>query len=556
MDAQALIDTAEGAHIEIEAILQRMRELSVQAANDTNNTTDRANLNTELTQLTSEIDRIANVTAWAGKNLLDGSASSLNFQIGSGTASANQMTVSMNAMTASALSVADGSSATVSAASSLSDTVFATSVSSNVLTISTAAAGQAAVSAQAATAAISERQTLTTPATTNSAIYVLKDSSGAAIATYTADSSATIAEIATGLTGGTDSASATVTVSTDGTDILLDWSDAVDKGLATLEIGGGAIDSSTGAVTETVTLDISAGVGWSATSTNGFSLTITDSNSNSVVLTAAAGSAYANVGALVDAFQSDSDYASAAFTLADDGTDIVVTFNDVNGPSSLSLKELPTTTASAAETVKGDPAQAAVAAQDADSTETITISLGSDSFDLEIDTSTYATEAAQAGQVASLLNANSTFSAQYSAVAVGTTVTFTGLDDTFNISSVANAESAIGAIDTAIQTLNSQRATLGSFSNRLDSTVSNLTNISANLQAGRGRIEDADFAAETTNLAKTQILQQASTAMLAQANAAKQNVLSLLQDLRFRKICCFCRKVSVFNSTTTSLQVC
>jgi flagellin len=59
--------------------------------------------------------------------------------------------------------------------------------------------------------------------------------------------------------------------------------------------------------------------------------------------------------------------------------------------------------------------------------------------------------------------------------------------------------------------------------------VSNLTNISNNLQAGRGRIEDADFASETTNLAKSQILQQASTAMLAQANASKQNVLSLLQ---------------------------
>jgi flagellin len=84
-------------------------------------------------------------------------------------------------------------------------------------------------------------------------------------------------------------------------------------------------------------------------------------------------------------------------------------------------------------------------------------------------------------------------------------------------------------LDTAIATINSQRATLGSTSNRLDSTVSNLTNISANLQAGRGRIEDADFAAETTTLAKTQILQQASTAMLAQANASKQNVLSLLQ---------------------------
>jgi len=70
---------------------------------------------------------------------------------------------------------------------------------------------------------------------------------------------------------------------------------------------------------------------------------------------------------------------------------------------------------------------------------------------------------------------------------------------------------------------------LGSYSNRLDSTVSNLTNISSNLSAGKGRIEDADFAAETTSLAKSQILQQASTAMLAQANASKQNVLSLLQ---------------------------
>ena len=98
-----------------------------------------------------------------------------------------------------------------------------------------------------------------------------------------------------------------------------------------------------------------------------------------------------------------------------------------------------------------------------------------------------------------------------------------------SVSSLASATAAISAMDTAIASVNTERAKAGSFSNRLDSTVSNLTNITSNLQAGRGRIEDADFAAETTNLAKTQILQQASTAMLAQANAAKQNVLSLLQ---------------------------
>ena len=98
-----------------------------------------------------------------------------------------------------------------------------------------------------------------------------------------------------------------------------------------------------------------------------------------------------------------------------------------------------------------------------------------------------------------------------------------------SVTSLTNAQNSITDIDSAIASVNKQRAQLGSVSNRLDSTVANLTNISANLSAGKGRIEDADFAAETTNLAKTQILQQASTAMLAQANASKQNVLSLLQ---------------------------
>lgn len=98
-----------------------------------------------------------------------------------------------------------------------------------------------------------------------------------------------------------------------------------------------------------------------------------------------------------------------------------------------------------------------------------------------------------------------------------------------DVSTAAASTDAIDRIDAAMQTLNAQRANLGAISNRFDSTVANLTNMTSNLTAGRGRIQDADFAAETTALAKTQILQQASTAMLAQANASKQNVLSLLQ---------------------------
>ncbi|MDA9159314.1 flagellin, partial [Rhodobacteraceae bacterium] len=98
-----------------------------------------------------------------------------------------------------------------------------------------------------------------------------------------------------------------------------------------------------------------------------------------------------------------------------------------------------------------------------------------------------------------------------------------------SLTSGDSARTATAKIDTAINAVNIQRSKLGAVSNRLSHTVNNLTNISSNLSAARGGIEDADFAKETTDLAKNQILQQASTAMLAQANASKQNVLSLLQ---------------------------
>ena len=95
-----------------------------------------------------------------------------------------------------------------------------------------------------------------------------------------------------------------------------------------------------------------------------------------------------------------------------------------------------------------------------------------------------------------------------------------------NDTALENSLKSITTIDAAITTVNTQRANLGAVSNRLGHTVNNLTNISA----AKGSIEDADFAMETTEMVKNQILQQASTAMLAQANASKQNVLGLLQN--------------------------
>jgi flagellin len=98
-----------------------------------------------------------------------------------------------------------------------------------------------------------------------------------------------------------------------------------------------------------------------------------------------------------------------------------------------------------------------------------------------------------------------------------------------SVDTFTNAQAAIVSIDLAVAAVNTQRSKLGAVSNRLDSTMSNLTNIVTNQETGLSRVQDADFAAESTNLAKAQILQQASTAMLAQANASKQGVLQLLQ---------------------------
>jgi len=98
-----------------------------------------------------------------------------------------------------------------------------------------------------------------------------------------------------------------------------------------------------------------------------------------------------------------------------------------------------------------------------------------------------------------------------------------------SMTSVSGANDAIATVDRALEQINAQRASLGAISNRLDHTINNLGNIVVNTEAAQSRIEDTDFAVETSNLTKAQILSQAATAMLAQANASKQSVLSLLQ---------------------------
>ena len=104
-------------------------------------------------------------------------------------------------------------------------------------------------------------------------------------------------------------------------------------------------------------------------------------------------------------------------------------------------------------------------------------------------------------------------------------VTGTGV----NVGSASSSASALTAVDAAINKVGDFRASFGAYENRFEKAINNLTTYKVNLEAAKGRIEDADFAAETASLTKSQILNQAATSMLAQANASKQNLLALLQ---------------------------
>ena len=410
MDGQALVDTAEGAHQEVESILQRMRELAVQASNDTNDADDRTNLNTELTALVAELDRIAETTSWAGQTLLDGTfaSSGVNFHVGSRTASADTITHTIAAVDADALGFAADSSTTATIASIVNGASNAT----------------------------------------------LAHSSG----TFTATLTTTTETVTVGTEANTDDDVAVALAMTNSSGVIT-------VGTAGATTGDGEND--------TVELDFGDDVSVTYTSAGGLT-TATEAT------------------ALAAALNADSDFAGAFLATVGTGTNTSkVTISDKVAAGDITFT--------------------------VDSTAvTVTLAGGETAAEIGAAAET-AMDAALGARYSFTDNSDGTVDIAKAALAA------------VELDTRANALLAIDAIDSAITTVNTQRAELGSVSNRLDSTVSNLTNISANLQAGRGRIEDADFAAETTSLAKSQILQQASTAMLAQANASKQNVLSLLQ---------------------------
>jgi flagellin len=462
LDGQALIDTAEGAHKEIENILQRMREVSVQAANDTNNAQDRANLQAEMDAMVTEIDRIAATTTWAGENLMQSSTgSNFSFQVGAATGSENQISITIDGMGSKNLGVA----------------------ASSAVDVASAATEQAAydglVGAKAAAAA--------TVATTTSAkaaadktvqnLELFKTAHAALTAASTAEEHA--GALRDVMVGGASLSTPATIVST-GTDKGLGY----DTLLAEFKVHLGEIveqadkDKATFAV-------------------NNFENAI--KSFESTTTNAEAKTAY---DAIVVAYD-------AALAVALPGE---ITTKNTFAKLAGNVASIPAGTGAATTitTLRTGDGAAKVAA------------VGN------IDTQITAAKTAATSANNDVLIAEGNLNTATAAVNAATDpANLTGTN--LSVTTGDAARASITTVDKAIQTVNIQRSELGAVSNRLNHTVNNLTNISSNLSAAKGGIEDADFALETTNLAKNQILQQASTAMLAQANASKQNVLSLLQ---------------------------
>jgi flagellin len=161
---------------------------------------------------------------------------------------------------------------------------------------------------------------------------------------------------------------------------------------------------------------------------------------------------------------------------------------------------------------------------DHSATGTINLTGGSGGADTLADGGT--DDSTVGGQVT--FTSSTTFSVEAGATMHDAAVTFSNVAS-IDIGTQTGSNNAIDVIDGALQYISDTRADLGAIQNRLETTISNLTTISENVSAARSRVQDADFAAETANMTRLQILQQAGVAMLSQANAQPQMVLSLLQ---------------------------
>ncbi|WP_299660198.1 flagellin [uncultured Psychromonas sp.] len=489
-DGISMAQTAEGSMDEMTNILQRMRELSVQAANDTNSSENKASIQQEVDQLYSELNRISETTQFNGRNLLDGSNPSTTLQIGAN--SGENLTFSIPSVTTAALGLDGG--------------VNKGDLNGGRVGTTGTAAGDVAINGV--------------------------DISDVA-ANAGADEMARVINLETASTG----------VVADAYNVVEGTSDSATSGITdglNISVGSGSpitlgATSSMANLAETINRDVD---GVTATVGDAGNLILNNDTGESITIGGDVGASGLNAdtyeGYLGLTSQSNEPIQVGLGTTGSAGDNQEFGFMVTNG-SAVTGNQITST----------DP----ITADDAISINGISLELsGTPSVTDKIDSINALTD--QTGVTATLSGTAGLLltsagggdivieSGQATLTDQGASLAKLGLIDVggsgvtdLNLS-VTTSEKAVRSldkIDNALQQISESRAGLGAIQNRLSSTISNLENVSQNLSASNSRIQDADFAAETSKMSKAQILQQAGTSMLSQANASTQNVLSLLQ---------------------------
>lgn len=474
----SIAQTAEGAMQESTNTLQRLRELALQASNGDKSDADRVSLQQEFTAKVGELTRTANTTTFGGRNLLDGSFNNVAFQIG---ADANQ-TISFGMTDISAT----GLKGTYSEAKTNGAAMAGLSATSIGSPLSASITGAAAVP-PAAAAVVTINGT---------DVNLAKDATAADMAKAINDA---------GISG--------VTASEKGGKITLKSANA------DLEVAGAGATALglTAATTTAADTIVPAGT----ISVNGQDLVLAGTEKVSEVLTSIADK---------DGIASAKLNNGRIEVTSENGKDVALTNKTSGALSALGLAPGTSQAKLQADTSinlngvevkfkKGDTADAIVSSINSASTG-VTASKNTDgTLALFADKDIVIADGSAGGGLTALgLSPGKT-----AAVTLETTVS------DLSVLTAASAQQAIQALDGAMQQIDSQRSQLGAVQNRFSSTVSNLQSIAQNSAAAKGRVEDADFAAETAELTKQQTLQQASTAILSQANQLPSSVLKLLQ---------------------------
>jgi len=424
-DGISLAQTAEGALQEVTNNLQRIRELSVQAANATNSLNDRQALQDEVDQLVAEIDRVAGSANFNGVTLLDGSFTAQVFQVG---ANANE--------TVTVTGVVDSRSSQLGL-NEIEDTSLAATINSSSIANGAAAETDLDITVGSGT-------------TQQSALNV----------TYGANSGAD--EIAAAINSAANGIGVTATASN----------------TATLDNLGVA-----GAISFTLQ-------------------------------TTVAGAASSNVAI------------STTVAATSDLTNVLDAINAQTGTTGISASFSSSTARDSITLSTTDGRNIAIDTVAGAGTQTLDLT-GQDG------TTVTMTEGGTDGGIAtggiSLASSGGAIGLTAAAGPLATGVSTLSNVNSLLVTSAANAQSAIEVIDAALTQIAAGRSDLGAIQNRFESVVTSAQIASENASASRSRIVDADFAAETANLTKSQILTQAGISVLAQANAQPQQVLALLQ---------------------------